>query len=103
MKPAKRNVSRETLPSRDPWSPIVPTQREANAVKALASGNANALQQGEVMSFIFRLAGVADLEFRPDSDRATAFASGKRFVGMQFAKTMNLTSETIKTLPEKLG
>ena len=96
MKPARR--IKELDPAKDPWTPIVPTQREANAIKSLAAGNANDVQQGEVLAFIFRLTGIKDLEFRPD-ERASVFASGKRFVGLQIAKTINLSSEAIKQLP----
>ncbi len=96
-RPVKR--SRELDPSRDPWTPIVPTKSEAAAIKALFARNANEHQQAHIVSFLIRLTGIKDMEFRPDRD-ASSFASGKRFVGLQLVKMTELSSEFIKTLPE---
>jgi len=39
------------------------------------------------MSFIVnQICGTYDLSYRPDSDRDTAFAEGKRMVGLQLVK-----------------
>ncbi len=97
MKAPKR--SRELDPVQNPWAPTVPTKSEAAAVKALFAGNANAIQQNKIIDYLMRLTGVRDLETRPD-ERASTFAGGKRFVGLQFVRTSQLTSEAVKGLPE---
>ena len=97
IEPVKRKA-RTLGPAREPWSPYIPTKSEAFAVRALVSGKADEEQQRVFMAFFNRLSGVGDLEFRPESDRASAFASGKRFVGMQLHRIANLSSEYIKTL-----
>lgn len=63
------------------------------AVKALAAGNANEGQQQRALDWIVRtLCGTYDLTYRPDSDRDSVFAEGKRFVGLQLVKQMKLTT-----------
>jgi len=93
-----RRKTRTVGPSREPWTPYIPSKSEAFAVKAVVSGKADEEQQKVFMAFFNRLSGVGDLEFRPESERASAFASGKRFVGMQLHRIANLSSEYIKTL-----
>jgi hypothetical protein len=67
-----------------PWEPAEATLAEINAIKALIVGKASEYQQGLIVGWLERATGVTSLEFRPDSDRASSFASGKRFVGLQF-------------------
>ncbi len=73
------------------------SKSEAYAVKSLAAGNANEVQQRTAWDFIMRLTGVRDLEFRPD-ERAATFASGKRFVGLQLVKPVTLPASIIDKL-----
>jgi hypothetical protein len=70
----------------DPWQPIEPTLAEVHAIKALVAGKATEHQQSLVVEWIAKATAVTSLEFRPgpDGDRASAFAAGKRFVGLQF-------------------
>jgi hypothetical protein len=72
-----------------PWTPNEPTLPEIHAIKALVQGKASDHQQGLVVEWIARATGVTELEFRPgpDGDRASAFAGGKRFIGLQFFQT----------------
>lgn len=75
-----------------PWEPA-----DAWALKALAAGKANESQQRRALSFVIeRLAGTYDVSFRPDSARATDFAEGKRFVGLQLVKLLNMPPALIK-------
>lgn len=67
-----------------PWTPTELTPAEHHAIKALTKGKATEHQQGLVVEWLARATGVTDLEFRPDGERASNFASGKRFVGLQF-------------------
>jgi hypothetical protein len=76
-----------------PWDPTVTSRAELTAIKALTKGKADENQQLLVVEWLARATGVTELEFRPgpDGERATPFASGKRFVGLQFfqlAKTV---------------
>lgn len=85
-------------PDVNPWVPTVPTKSEVFAVKAVLSHKADEEQQRIFVQFLNRLTGIADLECRPDSERASVFAGGKRFVGMQVHKVGNLSSEYVKKL-----
>ena len=89
---------RRRLPRQEPWSRVIPTKREAYAARAMEVGNANSVQQAIFMDLVYRISGVRDLEFRPESERASAFASGKRFVGLQIALIANLAPESIDNL-----
>lgn len=75
-----------------PWhpAPYDPDGADTMAIKALAAGKANDGQQKRALDWIlYSVCGLSDLSFRPggsDGERATAFAEGKRFVGLQIAK-----------------
>lgn len=72
------------------WDP-----EDGFAIQALLMGRASEAQQKRAMSFIVHnICGSGDLEYRPpefDPDgRASAFAGGKRFVGLQILKFAQL-------------
>lgn len=74
-----------------PWHPAPYEEPDTYAIKALAAGVANEGQQKRVLDWIVKtLCGTYDVSYRPDSDRDTAFAEGKRFVGLQLVKQINL-------------
>ncbi len=61
------------------------------AVKALSRGEATEGQQIAALNFIIDdLCAVYDLSYRPDRPQATAFMEGRRFVGLQIRKTIQL-------------
>lgn len=63
------------------------------ALRAIAGGTATAGQQRAVLDWIVnKAAATYDLSYRPgaDGDRDTAFAEGRRFVGLQIVKLMRL-------------
>ena len=94
----KRPRARKAIgPSKDPWVPPEMSKAEAYAIKAFAQGKANEGQQETVWQFLMRVTGIQDLEFRPD-ERASTFASGKRFVGLMLAKPLGLNAKTIDQL-----
>jgi hypothetical protein len=69
------------------------------AIKALATGTANAGQQKRALDWIITKAcGTYDMSFRPgaDGERETAFAEGKRHVGLQIVKHINGPVPTTK-------
>jgi len=80
--------------SPQPWHPARYEDADIYAVQALAGGTANSGQQKRALEWILiDLCGVRDLSFRTGAEegrRATDFAEGKRFVGLQIAKLMNL-------------
>lgn len=60
------------------------------ALKNVAAGTASEHQQVTSMKWIIEtLCGTYDLSYRPESDRDTAFAEGRRFVGLQIVKELN--------------
>lgn len=60
------------------------------AVQACVAGTATAAQQQRAIAWIvYAASAVDDVEYRPDA-RDHAFASGRRFVGLQIRKLMAL-------------
>jgi hypothetical protein len=72
-----------------PWHPAPYEDADASAIKALAAGTASAAQQQRALDWIVHKAcATYDLSFRPGEggERDSAFAEGKRFVGLQVVK-----------------
>jgi len=75
-----------------PFEPVEYDEMVVGALRALATGTANSGQQATAWAWIQYVCGVgeyADMSFRPgghDGERVTAFAEGKRFVGLQILK-----------------
>lgn len=67
-----------------PWEPCETTKPEFHAIQALVHGDATKEQQAVFVGWLKRATAINEMEFRPDSERATTFASGKRFVGQLF-------------------
>lgn len=66
------------------------------ALKALHEGKATDEQQRLVINGLMGITAYYDLSYRPNSERDTSFAEGKRFVGSQIVKMINLTSDVIE-------
>lgn len=80
------------VPPAQPWTPPPFIPADVYALKALQAGVASEGQQKRALAWIIAAAGTYDLAFRPggdEGDRATAFASGKQFVGQQVVKLLN--------------
>lgn len=74
-----------------PWQPADYDEFDVGSVRAWFNGNADERQQLRARDWVlFKLCGISDLSFRPDSERDTAFAEGKRFVGLQIVKLSKL-------------
>lgn len=89
----------KVVPEPLPYLPPVWENADAAAFQALARGQANDAQQQRALNWIlYQAANIYDLEYRTD-DRAHAFVSGRRFVGLQIVKLLklNLTKIGIKT------
>ena len=66
---------------------------DAGAIQALARGEADAAAQVRALRWIVEAASATyDLSFRPgaDGERATSFAEGRRFVGLEIVKLAKL-------------
>lgn len=78
-----------------PWHPASYEDADTAAIKALASGTASGPQQQRALDWIInRACATYDLSFRPgaDGERETAFAEGKRWVGLQVVKQIKAKS-----------
>lgn len=89
------------------WLPATYTVHDVTALQALSRGEAQPHEQKRVLDWIINnCAGTYDLSFRSDSDggdRETAFAEGRRFVGMQVVKMVNLAPAIVAKLRESNG
>lgn len=73
------------------------------ALKAFGKGEARPDQQITALNFIIEnLAGTYDLSFRPDDkggERDTAFAEGRKYVGLQLRRVIAQPFETLTGKP----
>lgn len=76
------------------------TKKQVFAIRALQEGSASEGQQKMAWDYIMNLCGVRDLEFRPGDASASAFASGKRFVGLQLVKPVTLPAALVEKLDD---
>lgn len=83
-------------PSSHPYMPPLWEPADIAAIQALQRGDASPDQQRRALDYIVTLAGTYDLSYRPDSDRDTTFAEGKRFVGLQIVKALKLNLAAIR-------
>jgi hypothetical protein len=70
-------------------APGVLRKADISALFAVSQGVANEDQQKRAIAAIHKIACTGDMEYRPDElggDRDTAFAGGKRYVGLQLDK-----------------
>jgi hypothetical protein len=82
-----------------PWQVNAPEAMIANAFEALQRGHASAHQQKLAMTWlVYECCDYYGLSFRPGEDgrRDTDFAEGKRFVGAQVVKMMNIKAGMLK-------
>lgn len=83
-----------------PSSAIIPPKWEkvhVAGIQALERGDATPHQQKLVLDWILDEAARAyDLSFRPESERETCFAEGRRFVGLQIVKLLKLNTSQMR-------
>jgi hypothetical protein len=89
-------------PQAEPWRPTEWQDEDAYAVQAIMYGRASEEQQRRAMTFIVNnLCGTYDQSFRPpelDPDgRVTAFASGKRQVGLELVKFSKINIAALRS------
>lgn len=82
-------------------SPVEYDSDTLNAVAALRAGVASQAQQLSAIKWIELVAcDVEGMSFHEESDRATAFHEGRRFVGNQIRKMSNPIARAAKQKPE---
>lgn len=82
-----------------PWLPPAYTDRDISAIQALARGDATQEQQSHALRFVVEtLSGCYDMSYRPgvEGERDTAFAEGRRFVGLQLVKMTKLNVAALR-------
>ena len=89
--PAKS--AKQTAEDHAPWRPTPWEPADATALQALMRGDCPPHLQTRAIKFIMDLTGLRDLSYRyggQEGDRDTAFAEGKRWVGLQIAKLIEI-------------
>jgi len=82
-------------PKQHPYEPVDYDELIVMAVRSFSTGTANAAQQAEIWGWLQYVTGTgefADLSFRPggaEAERESAFAEGKKFVGLQIQKMLH--------------
>lgn len=75
-----------------PWNEVDVDKADVIALQMVAMGKGEAAHQRRVIEILVnKLADTYNLSFRSDKDggeRATAFAEGRRFVGLQLVKLL---------------
>lgn len=92
------------LPPGAPYAPFEWSEnlRAVYALRDLQEGKATPDQQKLALDTIINgLSGYYDISYRPNSARDTDFAEGKRFVGAQIVKLLNLSSSVIESAKKK--
>jgi hypothetical protein len=93
-------MAKKPTPVGAPWLPPQWDPADAGALQALARGEAAPHQQQRAVQFVVNaLCGTYDMSFRPEGDRDTVFAEGRRFVGLQIVKLLNLNLSTLRKAP----
>jgi len=96
-----RNSLEECLPNPDPTEHPDYTEAEVQAVRRMFDGTADARQQRLVCDYWVRACGTHDRSFRPESERLSTFAEGKRFMGTNLI--WMLKSAFVRTDPDKIS
>jgi hypothetical protein len=90
------------LPHPDPVRPADWEPADAGALQALQRGDASPDQQQRALKYIvYNIAGTYDLSYRPNSERDSVFAEGKRYVGLQIVTLLNLNLAAIRQAKTK--
>lgn len=92
---------------RDPaWVPADYELRDIDAMRALAAGEASKQEQIRALDWIIKnAAGTYDISFRSDADggdRDTSFAEGRRFVGLQVVKLINMPTNIVAAMRKQV-
>lgn len=102
MRSKEQPPSQEPLPpdvfagEHPPWAPPSYDPGVVAAIQALERGSANPHQQKLAIAWIInKCCNTYDLSYRPGRQGETDFAEGRRFVGLQLVRTINLKLGTV--------
>ena len=94
---------RKTIPGAPKLAPFQPAEwdlPDAAAVQALSRGDASPEQQKRALDYVIqKLSCTYDLSYRSGKSDDTAFAEGKRWVGLQLVKLIHLNLGAIRGKP----
>lgn len=89
-------------PFREPWKPAPYIVADIYAIKALRTGTANAIQQQRALDWIMHIACEVDhASYRPGSSDDTAFAEGKRHIGLQIRKLETMSADIVQKMKDQ--
>lgn len=84
-----------------PWHPAKYDDDDVRSIQAMATGTATADQQKTAIKWIVEsVCGTYDVTYFADSERNTAYAEGKRGVGLQIVKLVKLSGKIFKPKQE---
>lgn len=93
----KPRIAGITAGSRDPTTAPAYDDTHVAAIQAMATGTATAGQQQDALRWIVEAAAdTYGLSFRANDPTGTAFAEGRRFVGLQIVKLSKLRMDTVR-------
>lgn len=82
----------------EPWKPPKWELADAGALQALERGDADEHAQRRALKFIVEtVCATYDMSYRPDSPSDTAFAEGKRYVGLQIVKCIRMNLSKLRS------
>lgn len=80
-----------------PYLKVEWDEADANALKALQRGDADADQQKRALDWILRHAAmIREVTFQPGMPDASAFAEGRRFVGLTIAQLLTVSTRDLR-------
>lgn len=89
------------IASEKPYEPPKYNEQDVIAMQRVFAGEGTKDQQSHVIRFIVEnICDAHGMSYRPN-ERDTAFAEGKRFVGLQIAKLCTINLEAVETLKSK--
>lgn len=78
------------------------TKEEVYALRNIAQGNATPEQQKEFMEWLLQhVCRTYDLSYRPESDRETVFAEGRRFVGLELVGLLRTPANKLNYIEDR--
>lgn len=79
------------------WAPPPYEPADIGAIQAFSRGEARPDQQTRALKWIVEtVCGTYDQSFRPDSERETVFAEGRRFVGLTLVKATKINIAALR-------
>lgn len=85
-----------------PHKPSKPPAHVVESFQAIEAGNANDTQQKKALEWLLNdLCKTYDMSYRPGDQMATAFAEGRRAVGLEVVTMLKVNTSRLRQLEEK--